>query len=81
MEVNQVEDKSEIAYRCFVDTCRSPATRDIYIRALSFFMLYLKLPPGAYDKLLDKDPKLIQMGHIPTVISLGAKNLLNHLKG
>jgi hypothetical protein len=61
MEVNQVEDKSEIAYRCFVDTCRSPATRDNYIRALSFFMSYLKLPPGAYDRLLDKDTKLIQM--------------------
>ena len=61
MEVNQVEDKSEIAYRCFVDTCRSPATRDIYISALSFFMSYLKLPSGAYDKLLDKDHKLIQM--------------------
>jgi integrase len=61
MEVNQVEGKSEIAYRCFVDTCRSPATRDNYIRVLSFFMSYLKLPPGAYDRLLDKDTKLIQM--------------------
>ena len=61
MEVRQTEVKSELAYRCFVDTCRSPATREIYTLALSFFMSYLKLPPGAYDKLLDKDPKLIQM--------------------
>ena len=65
MEVRQTEDidigKSEIAYRCFVDTCRSPATREIYTLALSFFMSYLKLPPGAYNRLLDKDPKHIQM--------------------
>jgi site-specific recombinase XerD len=54
-------DRLKINQRCFVDTCRSPATRDIYIRALSFFMSYLKLPSGTYDKLLDKDPKLIQM--------------------
>jgi integrase len=62
MEVRQTEDigKSELAYRCFVDTCRSPATREIYTLALSFFMSYLKLPPREYDKLLDKDPKLIQ---------------------
>ena len=63
MEVRQTEDigKSELAYRCFVDTCRSPATREIYTLALSFFMSYLKLPPRAYDRLLGKDPKLIQM--------------------
>ena len=60
MEVRQTEDKSEVAYRCFVDTCRSPATRDIYVRALTFFMSYLELPPRAYNKLLDKDPKIIQ---------------------
>jgi hypothetical protein len=53
MEARQTEDKSEIAYHCFVDTCRSLATRDIYIRALSFFMSHLKLPPGAYEKLLE----------------------------
>jgi integrase len=67
LEVRQTEDigiglgKSEIAYRCFVDTCKTTATREIYTLALSFFMSYLKLPPGAYDRLLDKDPKLIQM--------------------
>jgi integrase len=59
----QKEDigKSQLAYRIFVDTCRSPATRQVYTLALSFFMSYLKLPSGAYDKLLDKDPKTIQM--------------------
>ena len=61
MGVKQVEDKSQLAYRIFVDTCRSPATRDIYTRALSFFMSYLKISPGSYDKLLDNDPKHIQM--------------------
>ena len=57
------EDKSQLAYRYFVDTCRSEATRETYITALHSFMDYLKLPLDldAYDRLLDKDPKLIQM--------------------
>jgi integrase len=55
------EDRSHQAYRCFVDTCRSEATRTAYVRALGFFMDYLKIPRGSYDRLLNKDPKLIQM--------------------
>jgi hypothetical protein len=50
-----------LAYRNFVDTCRSEATRTVYIKALRYFMGYLRLPLQAYDKLLDKDPKSIQM--------------------
>jgi hypothetical protein len=45
-----------LAYRNFVDTCRSEATRRVYIKALHYFMGYLRLPLQAYDKLLDKDP-------------------------
>jgi integrase len=52
---------SSLAYRNFVDTCRSEATRSVYIKALRYFMGYLRLPSQAYDKLLDKDPKSIQM--------------------
>jgi site-specific recombinase XerD len=49
-----------LAYRNFVDTCRSEATRRVYIKALHYFMGYLRLPLQAYDRLLDKDPKIIQ---------------------
>jgi hypothetical protein len=49
------EDKSRLAYRYFVDTCRSEATRNVYVITLRYFMSYLKLPPDAYGRLLDKD--------------------------
>jgi site-specific recombinase XerD len=63
MEFSQTkhQDRSQTAYRYFVDTCRSEATRKAYVRALRFFMDYLKLPSYEYDKPLDKNPKLIQM--------------------
>ncbi|MGB7679187.1 MAG: hypothetical protein WBL49_10295 [Nitrososphaeraceae archaeon] len=50
-----------LAYHNFVDTCRSQATRRVYVKALRYFMGYLRLSLQAYDKLLDKDPKFIQM--------------------
>jgi hypothetical protein len=52
---------ASLAYRNFIDTCRSRATRKVYIKALRYFMGYLRLPLQVYDKLLDKDPKSIQM--------------------
>lgn len=52
---------TSLAYRNFVDTCRSEATRRVYIKALHYFMEYLRLPLQAYDRLLDKDPKTIQI--------------------
>jgi integrase len=52
---------SSNAYRNFVETCRSPSTRREYSKALRYFMSYLKLSPQDYDKLLDKDPRTIQM--------------------
>jgi hypothetical protein len=33
----------------------------MYSKALGYFMSYLRLSPGDYDKLLDKGPKSIQM--------------------
>ena len=48
-------------YRNFIETCRSPATRREYSKCLRYFMSFLRLSPGDYDKLLDKDPKTIQM--------------------
>lgn len=52
-----------LSFRQFVDTCKSPATRQTYVKALHYFMRYLGLPttPKDYDKLLDKDAKLIQL--------------------
>jgi integrase len=52
---------SALAYRNFVDTCRTLATRRVYVKALRYFMDYLHLSPEAYDKLLDQDPKVTQM--------------------
>jgi hypothetical protein len=55
------EQLSSLAYRNFVDTCRSPETRKSYIRALRYFMSYLHLAPDQYDKLLEQDSKIMQM--------------------
>jgi integrase len=52
---------SYTAYRNFVQTCRSAETRKIYVNALHYYMDYLKLGHEEYDRLLDKDTKLIQM--------------------
>ncbi|MGB7677334.1 MAG: hypothetical protein WBL49_00870, partial [Nitrososphaeraceae archaeon] len=49
------------AYRNFIETCRSPATRLMYSKAIKYFISYLRLPPKAYYRLLAKDPKSIQM--------------------
>jgi site-specific recombinase XerD len=57
----QLLNKSEIAYRSFVDTCRSPATRTSYVKALRYFMSYLRLPLDRYDKLLEPSTDIIQM--------------------
>jgi integrase len=52
-----------LAYRQFVEACRSPATREHYINGLSYFMDYLRINRQDYDKLLppEKDIKIIQM--------------------
>jgi site-specific recombinase XerD len=72
---------TSLAFRNLTETCRSPATRRVYTMALRFFMDYLHLPYDAYDKLLEKEPKLIQMdicdfithlrkaGHSPASVS------------
>jgi len=54
-------EQSHQAFRNVTDTCRAPATRDAYTKSLRLFLKYLRLEENAYDKLLDKDPKLIQM--------------------
>jgi integrase len=46
-----------------VETCKSKATKKVYVKALHYFMGYLRLSPQAYDKLLppERDTKSIQM--------------------
>ena len=52
---------TSLAFRNFIQTCKSPETRHAYIKALYRFMDYLQIPRSEYDKLLEKDPKIIQM--------------------
>ena len=50
----------KLAYRNFVETCKSPITRKSYLMSLYHFMDYLKIGHDQYDKLLNKDPKIVQ---------------------
>jgi integrase len=69
------EQLASLAFRNFSQTCRSPQTRHGYTVALHYFMDYLKTPHTEYDKLLDKDPKLIQMDICDYVLHLKEKQL------
>jgi integrase len=59
--MSQEQVSSSYAYQTFINTCRSPVTRELYVKGLRYFMTYLRIPAGEYDRLLEKDPKLIQM--------------------
>lgn len=63
------------AYQTFINTCRSPVTRQLYVKGLRYFMTYLHIPLDAYDKLLEKDPKHIQMEVCDFVVYLKKKGL------
>ena len=54
------EQLSDNAFRNIVDTCRAPATRNAYTKSLRLFLKYLRLEETDYDKLIEKDPKIIQ---------------------
>src|SRR5919197_3023537 len=53
---------STLAYHNLIETCKSEATRSVYVKAIKYFMAYLRLQPGCYANLLPpyKDPKDIQ---------------------
>lgn len=55
------QEVSSLAYHNFTQTCRSPSTRRIYEIGLNNFMDFLQIPNGSYDRLVEKDNKLIQM--------------------
>jgi integrase len=52
---------SDVAYRNFVGTCRSPSTRYLYKKALEYFLSYLRLGSQDYFRLLEIDARTTQM--------------------
>jgi hypothetical protein len=62
-----VTTTDSIAYRNFVNTCRSAKTRKDYERSLHYYISYLRLEldklneQSLYDYLVQQDPKVIQM--------------------
>jgi integrase len=64
---------SSAAYRNFINTCRSPVTRKHYTRSLEYFMKFLRIDD--YDRILDMDPKLLQMNICDYIVFLRSNNL------
>src|SRR5918996_6528521 len=44
-----------------MNTCKSPATKTGYAKALKYFIGYLGIPVNGYIQLLRKDPKLMEI--------------------
>jgi integrase len=61
---------SEQAYRNFIDACRSSKTRYLYKKSLDYFMSYLRIPLGVYNKLLEMDSKITQANIIDYIAFL-----------
>jgi hypothetical protein len=60
-EISSSKSDPILAFRKFVEICKSSATRQTYVQALHHFMKYLRLDANDYHNLLDKDVKLIQL--------------------
>jgi hypothetical protein len=52
---------SSVSLRNFIHTCKSPETRSTYTKFVNRFMNYLQIRHGEYDKLVEKDPEIIQI--------------------
>ena len=65
----------QLAFRYFSQRCRATQTRKGYTAALYYFMDYLGLAHDQYDRLLDKDPKTIQMDICQYILYLREKGL------
>jgi hypothetical protein len=57
----QEQEQTSLAKYNFFKTCKSSATLETYTNAIHYFMDFLKIGREEYDRLLEKDPKLIQM--------------------
>lgn len=79
--VSEIEVKAEteqlpsLAFRNFSLTCRSTSTRAGYASALHHFMDYLKLDNSDYNRLLDRDPKHIEMDISQYILHMQEKGL------
>jgi integrase len=65
---------NQIAKDNFLNACKTAATRILYGKGLDYFMDYIKLGREEYDKLLERDPKLIQMDIIRFINHMKQKN-------
>jgi hypothetical protein len=57
----QRQEQTSLAKYNFLSICKSPATQETYFNANHYYMDFLKIGHEDLGKLLDKDPKLIQM--------------------
>jgi site-specific recombinase XerD len=64
---------SSRSYHNFINTCRSPVTRKHYVRSLQYFMSFMKIDDC--DKLVDLDPKLIQVNICDYIVFMRSRNL------
>jgi integrase len=65
---------NQIAKDNFLNACKTAATRILYQKGLDYFMDYIRLEHEEYDKLLERDPKLIQMDIIRFITHMKKKN-------
>jgi hypothetical protein len=71
------EQLSHTAFRNIVDTCRAPATRNAYTKSLRLLLKYLRLEETDYDKLIEKDPKIIQQDICDYILYMRNDNTAN----
>jgi hypothetical protein len=49
-ELIQGQVQEQRSYRNFVDTCRSPKTRDLYVKGIRYFMSFLGMTIAQINK-------------------------------
>lgn len=75
--IEDQEIKAEQALSNLTDTCRSKATQISYVKGLNYYTQFIGIQKGAYDQLIDKDPKVIQQEISQYVIHLKRQTKLS----
>ena len=58
----QSQEQTSLAKYNFLSICKSPAAaQETYFNAIHYYMDFIKVGHEDFGKLLDEDPKLIQM--------------------
>jgi hypothetical protein len=57
----QSQEQTSLAKYNLLSICKSPATQETYFNAIHYYMDFIKVGHEDLGKLLDEDPKLIQM--------------------